>query len=410
MRVQSVILCMTIALIAVLTSTVQAQGRRVTRNESVSPSKVLSGKEVYDRYSRSVVTLRTKTGSGTGFFDADGKLFTCWHVVKDASEVEVQFSDGKKVMAYWVQHVNVDADIAVLVTSFYQGWEKYESGPKLGDWAGTKVGEALYVMGSPLGLDGTLTAGMVSSKRQMERYELLQLSAAISPGSSGSPILNDRGEVIGMVTSALKSGQSLNFGVSVKDLKDVFGVPLAYVVSGGTDAPASSNLDSLLLNPVFSKNLSPQLRNLGPISVLVEEVPEALKKAVSVQDLRSWTEINCRSEGFTVISQAEQDAKFMRSPVPSDERMALKTQDEFGSQCYVNVNALKQTDGTISYSIRVEITRGALVFPGQFLNVTVLSKSTLGFFGSAYDPGTRVKEVISDLIAQLGKELKRANS
>ena len=140
MRVQSLILCLAIGIFASMTASVHAQGTKGTRNESGASSPVLSAKEIYNRFSKSVVTLRTKSGSGTGFFDVDGRLFTCWHVIKDASEVEVQFSDGKKVMAYWVQHVNVDADIAVLVTTLYQGWEKYETGPKLGDWAGTKVG------------------------------------------------------------------------------------------------------------------------------------------------------------------------------------------------------------------------------------------------------------------------------
>lgn len=122
MKLSCILLQLLVLGICAFGDCITTQGKRSTQRESSTFGKALSGKEIYSKYSKSVVTLKTKTANGTGFFDSEGRLFTCWHVVKDASEVEVQFSDGKKVMAYWVQHVNVDADIAVLVTSFYKEW------------------------------------------------------------------------------------------------------------------------------------------------------------------------------------------------------------------------------------------------------------------------------------------------
>lgn len=281
----------------------------------------------------------------------------------------------------------------------YQEWEKYETGPKLGDWAATKVGEPLYVIGSPLGLDGTLTSGMVSSKREMDGFQLLQLSAAISPGSSGSPILNERGEVIGMVTSALKSGQSLNFGVSVKDMKEAFGVPLAYVYTADDAEPTPAN-PPMLLDPKPSSGLFASLDQLGPVNILIEDLPEVLSTAISSRDLKTWVEKCCRSAGFTVGDYSAASEAFQPAKSEID---ALKKADQLFSQCYVNENALKMSDGVIVYSASVEIERGAFVFPGRFLGVTVASRSKIGYFGRSYDAGTVLKEAVSDLVSQLGK-------
>jgi S1-C subfamily serine protease len=87
----------------------------------------------------------------------------------------------------------------------------------LGSSEKIEVGTRIAVVGSPLGLEGTLTEGIVSAVRELfGELKRLQITAAISPGSSGSPVLNAKGEVIGVAAATLREGQSLNFAVPVE--------------------------------------------------------------------------------------------------------------------------------------------------------------------------------------------------
>jgi serine protease Do len=99
--------------------------------------------------------------------------------------------------------------------------------PVLGDYASCKIGEDVVIIGSPLGLNQTLTKGVISSKRQVGGYRALQVTAGATHGSSGSPVFNKKGAVIGMVTSGVSEAQFINFAVSSADLKNCQGLELS---------------------------------------------------------------------------------------------------------------------------------------------------------------------------------------
>ena len=196
------------------------------------PAAAQSGgdlKELNRRSSESVVLLRVfgpggaEIGTGTGFF-LDGDLVTTnHHVVERGLRVDAEFADGRVVGLGGVLAADADADLAILraPVGTAAGLTLYAGPP-------VEVGEEIVVLGSPLGFAGTLTTGIVSARRDQgveaemgfgDGSPRLQIDAAISPGSSGSPVMNLRGEVVGVAVSVLRGGQNLNFAVPVEALR-----------------------------------------------------------------------------------------------------------------------------------------------------------------------------------------------
>jgi hypothetical protein len=95
----------------------------------------------------------------------------------------------------------------------------------LGDSEGVEIGDTVYAVGNPQGLEGTFSQGIVSGVREVGANKLLQVTAPISPGSSGGPVLNVRGEVIGVSVATFRGGQNLNFAIPSGYLKAMLGKP-----------------------------------------------------------------------------------------------------------------------------------------------------------------------------------------
>lgn len=152
-------------------------------------------------------------GVGTGFFiTADGALVTNYHVIDGGMRAEVKISTGEVLPIEGTISEDREGDLVLLTLGV-----KGRSFPalKLSD---TKIeaGQPIVVIGSPLGLEGTVSDGIVSAVRDVSKLgKLIQITAPISKGSSGSPVLNMRGEVVGVATSYIKEGQSLNFAIPV---------------------------------------------------------------------------------------------------------------------------------------------------------------------------------------------------
>jgi hypothetical protein len=152
-------------------------------------------------------------GVGSGFYIPDGRVATNVHVVEGASSVEVLNGEGRLIGA--VDHassLSASVDLAIL--------------PALGTPGATlsfatgepQVGEIAIAIGSPQGLTNTVSQGIVSAIRNVDGRAWVQITAPISPGSSGGPVLNDEGRVIGISVSQMREGQNLNFAVPVRDL------------------------------------------------------------------------------------------------------------------------------------------------------------------------------------------------
>ncbi|MEO6588164.1 MAG: tetratricopeptide repeat protein [Pyrinomonadaceae bacterium] len=160
-----------------------------------------------------IETFDAKGGSisrGSGFFVSADKIITNRHVIEKSSRVEVHLLNGKTYTARGVLAVDGEGDLALLQVDVPAG-----SAIPLPIIQNTpQEGESIVVIGNPFGLEGSVSNGIVSAVRVISGYgRIIQITAPISPGSSGSPVVNMSGQVIGVATLQAAEGQSINFAV-----------------------------------------------------------------------------------------------------------------------------------------------------------------------------------------------------
>lgn len=156
-----------------------------------------------------------EVGLGSGFVvSKDGKIITNFHVIDNAYSASIKLKNGEVYDNVSVIDYDERRDIALI---------KVEglglSAANLGDSTKTVVGDKVVVIGNPAGLENTVSDGIISASRDMDGYKLLQITAPISPGSSGGPVFNSNGDVIGIATSTIIDAQNLNFAVPIDYVK-----------------------------------------------------------------------------------------------------------------------------------------------------------------------------------------------
>ena len=156
-------------------------------------------------------------GIGSGFFVKPNLIATNYHVIEGAAKGTAKLV-GKNT-TYNIEGVTATDktnDLALLKVTAY-GTKPLS----LGDSDKVRIGETVYVAGNPKGLEGTFSDGIISSRRDKDTKERLQMTAPISPGSSGGPVLNKKGEVIGVSFAGHRAldAQNLNFAIPSKYLK-----------------------------------------------------------------------------------------------------------------------------------------------------------------------------------------------
>ncbi|MDH7971111.1 trypsin-like peptidase domain-containing protein [Sphingomonas sp. AR_OL41] len=198
-----------------------------------SPARSLTPAEIARLAIPSIVLIRTPTGQGSGFFAGGaGRIVTNYHVIRGESEAVIVTADRVEHKDVEVIAIDKARDLAVLRIG--GGGNKPLA---LGDSQAAGVGEHVVAIGNPLGLGDTVSDGLLSGVREFgDGVGVLQISAPISPGSSGGPVLNDRGEVIGIATFVVNSGQNLNFAVPINAAKTMLG--------GGVGKPLSAFVEA----------------------------------------------------------------------------------------------------------------------------------------------------------------------
>jgi hypothetical protein len=174
-----------------------------------------------DQYKRSVVAviaLNRENGiirTGSGFFvDRQGVIATSYHVLEGAAKAVIRTGDGREAKVLDILNNDPGCDLLMAKTSLGK-----TSPIPFGDSSGIILGEEVLIIGYSSGREGTLSAGHFLGSKKAANLELLQISAPLVAGCSGAPVLNRKGEVLGVATAFADVSKELNFAVPIQYLR-----------------------------------------------------------------------------------------------------------------------------------------------------------------------------------------------
>lgn len=238
------------------------------------PTEKLQVTKIAQEYGPSVVYIATydRKGElhsiGSGFFvSQDGIIATNYHVIQGSFAGAVKTSTGKRYKDVYILSYDIDKDVALLQVN-----ENNASAVTIGDPDTAKQGDEVITIGNPEGLQNTVSDGIISAIREVEGTSVFQITCPISKGSSGGPLFNLNGEVVGLTTLMWATGQNLNFAIPISVL-----TPLLHNQSKLSLAEkALKDKDKLLLDYKERQKASSKLE---PEDALFEEASDFYKMA-----------------------------------------------------------------------------------------------------------------------------------
>jgi len=193
----------------------------ITKNETRSLTLPETPKDIFQSVSPAAVFISKETAIGadalgSGFIiSSDGVIVTNYHVISFAKDINVKLKNGDTYPVIGVINYDPLNDFAILKID-----ARNLPSVILGDSSQIGIGEKIYCIGNPLGLEYTFSDGMISGLRNFNEIAWFQFTAPVSPGSSGGPVINSEGKIIGIVTSGAEEGQNLNFALPINAIKE----------------------------------------------------------------------------------------------------------------------------------------------------------------------------------------------
>lgn len=318
------------------------------------------------------ITVLDKIGQpavqGSGFVVAPNLIVTNVHVIVGAHAVTANFQSGRSETVYGVVNADFSRDMVLL----YADTTRIKPLPLSTD--APAIGEPVVAVGSPEGLSGSISTGVVSAVRNADGIKIIQTTAPISHGSSGGALMNSHGQVIGLTSFNLPDGQSLNFAypayyikqllphgapvytaweIFEDKLKDKWTIPADAPDDGGDagNAPSGqqggSNWQAALVSSsaASSSGLSSTdktLAGLKSVYVVIEKLQyNAVNAGLNAQTLKTDVEGQLRDAGISVVQ--EDDAN-------------LDRKDPSTACLYINVNSVASSDNPdYAYNVDLEL-------------------------------------------------------
>jgi S1-C subfamily serine protease len=204
-------------------------------SESLAELSAVSGdfSGIIEDAVKGVVSVLTNDGQGSGVvYSDDGYIVTNHHVIQNANEISVLFSDGRIVNAVFLGADTIN-DVALLKVEM-TGLDELDF-----DESEVRIGEKVIAMGNPLGLSFSVTEGIVSAKGRIIKEGgagLIQIDAPVNPGNSGGPLLNTQGDVVGIVNAKLQGYEGLGFAIPSKVVVSDIDLILAQIAAQSESA------------------------------------------------------------------------------------------------------------------------------------------------------------------------------
>lgn len=228
---------------------------------------------------------------GSGFIVDNGKVITNLHVIEDAKYGYVTISgESKKHKIEGYLAVDKTNDLALLSVPTLVGTSIEINGNN------PEIGEKIYAIGNPKGLSGTISEGIISGIRTFENEELIQITAPISPGSSGGPVINNNGQLIGVSVGTLDAGQNLNFAIPTKYVSKLIKLPKTQI----------KQLDSKSATKKSNQS------NLGKgIKKGIEIINVEWESFGEPNDYGNWVILGNRIKGFSIKNNLPNEVEFV---------------------------------------------------------------------------------------------------
>ncbi|GEL77649.1 stalk domain-containing protein [Tenuibacillus multivorans] len=256
-----------------------------------APKKELTTSELVKKVDEQVVTVETDITYGSGIVVGDGLILTNAHVVHGYTNGYVGFTNGAKVGITGIVEMDEDKDLALIKLDTSMGI----SPASFGSYEDVGKGDDVVAIGSPYGLENTVSTGIISNTYKEDDFKVIQTSAQIEAGSSGGGLFNMYGELIGINTFSLESSADLNFAIAIDEALDW----KKYYTMNHSDIPIKEEADRFeLWNNISFGMTKSEVKDLETRKPYHEEENKIIYPLTDFYDRSAQIEYTFSTEGY----------------------------------------------------------------------------------------------------------------